>query len=207
MTTFTVEPTADMLAEAFEDGTPCHWTVYDADGRDIGAVAAGMTARQWLPTVGVGNHGPLFPTMEDAARWAADNHTGKENPVSTPTDDNATATTQFAQRLTALLAVRGTDDEILRALRDADSVFDDLHWFMRTGGQPPRGWFPGKGPEGQRYTTAWFDALSETLRDPNARPTLRQTINAAEVAWNALDAALHDGAPLPEPWRRADTSD
>jgi hypothetical protein len=207
MRTFTVEPTADMLAEAFENGTPCHWTVFDADRQNIGAVTAGTTSREWLPTVSVGNHGPLFPTMEEAARWVADSRPGKEIPVCTPTDDSATATTQFAQRLTALLAVRGTDDEILRALRDADSVFDDLHWLMRTGGQPPRGWFPGRGPEGSRYTTAWFDALSETLRDPNARPTLRQTINAAEVAWSALDAALREGAPVPDPWRRADTSD
>jgi hypothetical protein len=139
-------------------------------------------------------------TTERTPDMLADTHPRKESPVSTPTDDRAAGTTQFAQRLTALLAVRGTDDEIRRALREADSVFDDLHWFMRTGGELPHGWFPGKGTNGQRYTTAWFDALSETLRDPNARPTLRATANAAEVAWSALDAALREGASMPEPW-------
>lgn len=113
---------------------------------------------------------------------------------------DAEGATWFAERLTALLSVRGTDAEIRHALRDADRVFDDLHWFMRTGGELPRGWKPGRGRKGKAYTTAWFDALSETLRHMDARPTLRQTINAAEVAWCALDAALRDGKPMPQPW-------
>jgi hypothetical protein len=108
--------------------------------------------------------------------------------------------TALADQLSTLLAVRGNAAKMRHALRVADRVFDALHEHLRSGGTPPRGWAPGKGADGQRYTTAWFDALSETLRDPNARPTLRATVNAAEVAWDALDAALREGAPMPEPW-------
>ncbi|MCY9786774.1 hypothetical protein KIK06_23090 [Nocardiopsis sp. EMB25] len=108
--------------------------------------------------------------------------------------------TVLAEQLSTLLAVRGNAARMRHALRVADRVFDALHEHLRGGGTPPRGWLPGRGGDGQRYTTAWFDALSETLRDPNARPTLRATANAAEVAWHALDAALREGAPMPEPW-------
>lgn len=139
-------------------------------------------------------------TDEPTPDTPADPRPREEDAVSTHTGGSATGATRFAERLTALLSVRGTDDEIRRALQEADSVFDDLHWSMRTGGGLPRGWLPRKGPDGQRYTTAWFDALSEILRDPNARPTLRAAANAAEVAWSALDAALRQGAPMPEPW-------
>lgn len=139
-------------------------------------------------------------TPEPTWDMLANIHPSKEGPVSASAEGSATSTTQLAQRLTVLLAVRGTDDEIRRALQEADRVFDDLHWFMRTGGELPRGWLRGRGTNGQRYTTAWFDALSETLRNPDSRPTLRATANAAEVAWSALDAALREGAPMPEPW-------
>lgn len=81
-----------------------------------------------------------------------------------------------------------------------DGLAAGLHACLRRGGEPPRGWCPGRTTRRQEYTTSWFDTLSEILRDPNARPTLRRTVNAAETAWLALDAALRDGAAMPEPW-------
>lgn len=119
--------------------------------------------------------------------------------MTTPGGGAAEATA-LTERLTELLAVRGNAAKMRHALRVADQAFDALHEHLRGGGALPRGWTPGKGTDGQGYTTAWFDALSETLRDPGSRPTLRATANAAEVAWYALDAALQAGKPMPEPW-------
>ena len=130
-----------------------------------------------------------------------------EKKHATPEVDGATTgsggtvdPTALADRLSALLSVRGNAARTGHALRLADETFDALHEHLRHGGTPPRGWSPARGAKDRRYTNTWFDALSETLRDPHARPTPRATADAAEVAWNALDAALREGAPMPEPW-------
>lgn len=166
---------------------------HSSDCRDgYGGMFAGVTPR---PKPCADN--PIDNT-DDTATTSA--HAPEEPPMNAETSHRSEHATRLADRLTALLAVRGNAAKMRHALHEADQVFDALHEHLRSGGTPPRGWLPGEGTDGQRYTTAWFDALSETLRDPNARPTLRATANAAEVAWNALDTALREDAPMPEPW-------
>ncbi|MBQ1083556.1 hypothetical protein KBX21_20430 [Nocardiopsis sp. B62] len=97
-----------------------------------------------------------------------------------------------------------------RTLARADLLFSELDRLVISGGLLPTTWRASSHPFEARvrhgiaheYATQCYDTVSEELRETGGVVVAWRALRAAARAWERLDRALTERAPLPEPWNR-----
>lgn len=120
----------------------------------------------------------------------------------------ASRTDELVSEIWLVLNHPGRSAHAVRTLAWADRLFSELDRRIRSGESLPTTWRaalrpappPSRRGIAYEYATQCYDGVSESLREVGGVVAAWRALREAGRAWERLDRALTERAPLPEPW-------
>ncbi|WP_239648061.1 hypothetical protein [Nocardiopsis ganjiahuensis] len=122
--------------------------------------------------------------------------------------ETASRTDELVSEIWRILDHPGRSAHAARTLARADRLFSELDRRIRSGEPLPSSWRAALRPApppprrgiAYEYATQCYDGVSEALREVGGVVVAWRALREAARAWERLDRALTERAPLPEPW-------